>query len=94
LQKLHFDKDLFEPFVVVPNRNALACEAAELHAVQNVLYKKHNTLASPPKLSFYDEEGLEVVGAERFRRNMSWWNWRTAHKLSSGWRMKITWPVS
>lgn len=67
LQKLYFDQDLFKPLMVVPHGHALACEFAQLDAVQDVLHEEYNTLASSPQFSLFHKECFEVVRAESLR---------------------------
>jgi hypothetical protein len=50
--------------MVVADGDALACEVAEVAAVDFMANQQHHTLAASPKLPLLGKEGAEVVRAE------------------------------
>jgi hypothetical protein len=85
LQGLHFDQDLFQPVVVVADRDAFAGELAQAATVEEVVHQEDNPLSASTQLPLLPKEGFEVIRAERAGRYALGWDPRLAgHKLCAG----------
>jgi hypothetical protein len=63
-EKLDFDKHLFQPGVIVADGYSLAGKVSQGTSVYFVANQQHNTFTATAKLSLFDKEPCEVVGAK------------------------------